>query len=147
MNHEDFMNVALEEANQGDAPYGAVIVKDNQIVAKAHNTVRRDNDPSAHAEMNVIRQMTNKINSPSLAGYTLYATAEPCPMCATACIWAGIDEIIIGASIQELISCNQSQINLACEEIIAKGPKDIKVTKGVMQQQCLALFDSYPQIS
>jgi len=144
MNHEDFMNVALEEANQGDAPYGAVIVKGNQILAKAHNTVKRDNDPSAHAEMNVIRNMTNQINSPSLAGYTLYATAEPCPMCATACIWAGIDEIIIGASIEDLIRRNQAQINLACEEIIAKSPQDIKVTKGVMREESLALFSSYP---
>lgn len=143
MDLEYFMNVALEEAKQGDAPYGAVIVKNNQILAKAYNTVKRDRDPSAHAEMNVIRSMTNKLNSPSLEGYTLYATAEPCPMCATACIWAGIDEIIIGASIQELINCNQAQIDVSCEELIAKGPKDIKVTKGVLKQECLALFEHY----
>lgn len=140
MNHEDFMAVALTEAKKGDAPYGAVIVKNGQILAKAYNTVKRDRDPSAHAEMNVIRKLTNEINSPSLEGYTLYATAEPCPMCATACIWAGIDEIIIGASIQDLVDRNQAQINLACEEIIAKGMKDIKVTKGVLCQESLALF-------
>ncbi|KJH70123.1 nucleoside deaminase [Aliterella atlantica] len=140
MNHEYFMDVALAEAKKGDAPYGAVIVKNSQILAKGCNTVKRDCDPSAHAEMNVIRKMTNEIKSPSLEGYTLYATAEPCPMCATACIWAGIDEIIIGASIQDLIDCNQAQINLACEEIIAKGTKDIKVTKGVLRQESLALF-------
>lgn len=140
MNHKDFMTVALAEAKKGDAPYGAVIVKNGQMLAKAYNTVKRDRDPSAHAEMNVIRKLTNELNSPSLKGYTLYATAEPCPMCATACIWAGIDEIIIGASIQDLIDCNQAQINLACEEIIAKGMKDIKVTKGVLRQESLALF-------
>lgn len=140
MNHEYFMSVALAEAKKADAPYGAVIVKNGQILAKAGNTVQRDCDPSAHAEMNAIRNMTNQINSPSLAGYTLYATAEPCPMCATACIWAGIDDIIIGASIQDLISYNQAQINLACEEIIAKSFKDIKVTKGILRQESLALF-------
>ena len=84
MTPEDFMRLALEEAKQGDSPYGAVIVKDNEVVAKGYNTVKRDCDPSAHAEMNVIRSLTAKIQTPSLEGYTIYATGEPCPMCAMA---------------------------------------------------------------
>ena len=58
MNPEDFMQLALSEAKKGDSPYGAVIVKDNEVVAKGYNTVRRDSDPSAHAEMNAIRSLT-----------------------------------------------------------------------------------------
>ena len=140
MQHEKFMALALAEAKKGDSPYGAVIVKDNEVVAKAYNTVIRDSDPSAHAEMNAIRDLTTKNNSPSLAGYTMYASGEPCAMCAAACIWAGIDEIIIGASVEDLININQSQIHLSCEEIIAKSSKKIKVTKGILQQESLALF-------
>jgi tRNA(adenine34) deaminase len=140
MNHEKFMALALAEAKKGDSPYGAVIVRDDEVVAKAYNTVTRDSDPSAHAEMKAIRALTTKNHSPSLAGYTIYATGEPCPMCAAACIWAGIDEIIVGASIQDLIDINQSQIHLSCEELIAKSSKNIKVTKGVLQQESLALF-------
>ncbi len=140
MKREDFMQLALAEAKQGDSPYGAVIVKDNIVVAQAHNTVSRDSDPSAHAEINVIRSLTNKIKTPSLAGYSIYTTGEPCPMCATACVWTGVSEIIYGASIQDLIAINQSQIDISCEEIIAKSFRKISVIKGVLRDECLELF-------
>lgn len=139
MNTEDFMRLALSEAKKGDSPYGAVIVKDNEVVAKGYN-IRRDSDPSAHAEMNAIRSLTTKIQNPSLEGYTIYATGEPCPMCATACVWTGLAEIIIGASIEDLILVNQSQVRISCEEIIAKSFKNIKVTKGLLKEECLQLF-------
>lgn len=137
---EYFMKIALEEAKQGDAPYGAVIVKDHQVVAKAHNTVKTDSDPTAHAEVNAIRSLAKKLNNPALAGYILYTTCEPCPMCTALCVWAGISEIILGASIQELIDAGVSQINVSCEEIIAQGFREIKVTKGVLKEESLQLF-------
>jgi tRNA(Arg) A34 adenosine deaminase TadA len=140
MNSEDFMRLALEEAKKGDAPYGAVIVKDNQVVALAHNTVKRDSDPSAHAEINVIRNLTAQLQNPSLEGYTIYTTGEPCPMCATACVWTGISEIVYGASIEDLVSVNQSQINISCEEVITKSFRKIKVQRGVLREECLKLF-------
>jgi guanine deaminase len=140
MKPEDFMHLALAEAKKGDAPYGAVIVKDNKVVAVGHNTVRQDNDPSAHAEINVIRSLTAKIKNPSLEGYSIYTTGEPCPMCATACVWSGISEIVYGASIQDLISVKQSQIDISCEEVIAKSFRNIKVTKGILKNECLELF-------
>jgi tRNA(adenine34) deaminase len=140
MNHEYFMRLALEQANQGDAPYGAVIVTDNQVVAAGYNTVLRDHDPSAHAEINTIRYLTTQLQSPKLDGCRIYTTGEPCPMCASACIWAGISEIIYAVSIEDLIALNQSQINISCEEVIAKSDKAIKVTKGVLRAEVLKLF-------
>lgn len=140
MKPEDFMRLALSEAKKGDAPYGAVIVKDNKVVAAAYNTVSRDSDPSAHAEINVIRSLTAKLKNTSLEGYTIYTTGEPCPMCATACVWAGLSEIVYGASIDDLISVNQSQIHIYCEEVIEKSFRQIKVTKGVLKKECLDLF-------
>ncbi|MDZ8030689.1 nucleoside deaminase [Nostoc sp. DedSLP04] len=140
MNSESFMRLALAEAKKGDAPYGAVIVKDNEVVAVAHNTVKRDNDPSAHAEINAIRSLTAKLKNPSLEGYSIYTTGEPCPMCATACVWSGLSEIVYGASIQDLITVNQSQISISCEEVIANSFQKIKVTKDVLKNECLELF-------
>jgi guanine deaminase len=102
--------------------------------------VKRDSDPSAHAEINVIRSLTTKTKNHSLEGYTIYTTGEPCPMCATACVWTGISEIVYGASIQDLIAVNQSQINISCEEVIAKGFRNIKVKKGLLREECLQLF-------
>lgn len=140
MNSEDFMRLALAEAEKGDAPYGAAIVKDNEVVAVAHNTVITDNDPSAHAEINAIRSLTAQLKSPSLEGYSIYTTGEPCPMCATACVWSGLSEIVYAASIEDLISVNQSQINISCEQVIARSFKKIKVTKGILRNECLQLF-------
>ncbi|MDZ8239667.1 MAG: nucleoside deaminase [Nostoc sp. ChiQUE01a] len=140
MNSEYFMHLALAEAKKGDAPYGAVIVKDNEVVAVGHNTVKRDNDPSAHAEINVIRSLTAKLKNPSLEGYSIYTTGEPCPMCATACVWSGLSEIVYGASIQDLVLVNQSQINISCEEVIAQSFRNIKVKKGILKNECLQLF-------
>ncbi len=140
INQEYFMRLAIAEAKKGDAPYGAVIVKDDEVVAVAYNTVSKDNDPSAHAEINVIRSLTAKLKNLSLEGYSIYTTGEPCPMCAAACIWAGISEIVYAVSIQDLISLNQSQIDITCEEMIAKSFRKIKVIKGVLKEECLALF-------
>ncbi|BAZ68218.1 MAG: nucleoside deaminase [Pelatocladus maniniholoensis HA4357-MV3] len=140
MTPEDFMRLAIAEAKKADAPYGAVIVKEGEVVAVGYNTVKRDNDPSAHAEINVIRSLTAKLQNYSLEGYSIYTTGEPCPMCATACVWAGVSEIIYGASIQDLISVNQSQIEITCEEIIAKSFKKVKLRKGVLRKECVELF-------
>jgi tRNA(adenine34) deaminase len=137
---EDFMRIALEEALKGDMPFGAVIVKDNQVVARGHNTVRRDSDPSAHAEVNVIRNLTRQLKNPSLEGYTLYATGEPCPMCAATCVWAGISEIIFAASIQDLMDAGVNQIEISCEEVIAKGFRKINLSKGLLREESVRLF-------
>jgi tRNA(adenine34) deaminase len=140
MDNECFMRIALEAAKKGDAPYGAVIVKDNEVVTVAYNTVRQDSDPSAHAEINAIRTLTASLKNPSLEGYTIYTTGEPCPMCATACVWTGISKIVYGASIKDLIEVKQSQIDISCEEIIAKSFKNITVTRGVLRKECMELF-------
>jgi len=143
MNHEDFMKVALLEAKQGDMPYGAVLVKDHKIVAKAHNSAQTDNDVSAHAEINALRRFTTQAKSYSLdvlKGYTLYTTCEPCPMCAAACVWSGVSEIVFGASTKELIELGSEQIDLTCEDVIAQGFQRIKVTKGILAEECLELF-------
>ncbi len=95
---EKFMNIALKEAKNGvlknhGGPFGAVIVKDNKIISKAHNTVIKTNDPTAHAEINAIRKASKKLNNFNLSGCEIYTTCEPCPMCLSAIIWARIDKI------------------------------------------------------
>jgi tRNA(Arg) A34 adenosine deaminase TadA len=143
MTHEDFMRAALAEAKKGDLPYGAVLVKDNQIVIRGYNTAQTDNDVSAHAEINVLRNFTKQNNNYSLdalKGYTLYTTCEPCPMCAAACVWAGVSQIVFGASIEQLIAIGSEQIDLSCETVVAKGFQDIKVIRGILARECLELF-------
>jgi tRNA(adenine34) deaminase len=142
MNHEQFMQEALIEAKKGDLPYGAVIVKDNEIIMRGYNTAQTDNDVSAHAELNVLRAFTKKYgySLDALSGYTLYTTCEPCPMCAAACVWAGVSQIVFGASSQQVKELGQEQINLACKTVIDQGFQNIEVVGGILDEKCLELF-------
>jgi tRNA(adenine34) deaminase len=98
---EKYMREALKEAQQaafeGEVPIGAVIVCNNQIVARAHNLTQRLNDPTAHAEMQAITSATHAIGGKYLNDCVLYVTLEPCVMCAGALFWAQIGKIIYGA--------------------------------------------------
>ena len=142
MNHEQFMREAIVEAKKGDRPYGAVIVKDSEILIRAYNTTQRDNDVSAHAEINALRSFTKKYgySLDTLSGCTLYTTCEPCPMCAAACIWSGVSTVVFGASIAQLIDIGNKQIDLSCRTVAEKGFQALKVIDGVLADECLDLF-------
>ena len=118
MKDEYFMRLAIEQAIQGDWPYGAVLVKDDAVIAKAYNTVIRDQDVTAHAEVNLIRKALRDVSGLSLKQYTLYTSGEPCPMCAGAVIWSGVSRLVFGASIEQLIAAGQPQINMPAQQII-----------------------------
>ena len=95
-----FMREAIRLANEsvakGGGPFGAVIVKDGEILAECSNSVTLDNDPTAHAEVNAIRQACKALGVFHLAGSVIYCSCEPCPMCLGAIYWAGITRIYYG---------------------------------------------------
>lgn len=98
--NELFMRRAIElsienVANDG-GPFGAVIVKDGTIIAEGANRVTADNDPTAHAEVSVIRIAANKLGTFDLSGCEIYTSCEPCPMCLGAIYWAHLDKIYYG---------------------------------------------------
>jgi guanine deaminase len=98
-----FMKVAYEQAsknletNEG-GPFGAVIVKDGEIVAAAHNMVLATNDPTMHAEIAAIRAATKQLGRCHLDDCVIYSTCEPCPMCMAAIMWARIPTVYYGAN-------------------------------------------------
>lgn len=95
---DDMNNEAIEKSvklselsiEKGGGPFGAVIVKNGQIIAEAHNTVTITNDPTAHAEINAIREACNKLKTFDLSDCEIYSSCEPCPMCLSAIYWAKI---------------------------------------------------------
>ncbi|MDQ2994574.1 MAG: nucleoside deaminase [Pseudomonadota bacterium] len=93
--------IALAEdgvnSNRG-GPFGAVIVKDNQIISRGNNRVTSSNDPTAHAEITAIRAACEKLNTFSLQGCEIYTSCEPCPMCLSAIYWARIEHIYYAAT-------------------------------------------------
>ncbi|MBR3798112.1 MAG: nucleoside deaminase [Bacteroidales bacterium] len=96
-NNEKFMRLAIEKSlesvDNGGGPFGAVVVKDGEVVAVASNSVTIDNDPTAHAEVNAIRMACKKLGTFDLSGCEIYASCEPCPMCLASIYWARIGKL------------------------------------------------------
>uniref|UniRef100_A0AAF5D6D2 CMP/dCMP-type deaminase domain-containing protein n=2 Tax=Strongyloides stercoralis TaxID=6248 RepID=A0AAF5D6D2_STRER len=106
---EDFMKVAVDEAETGvnsnhGGPFGAVIVKDGEIVATGHNMVLINNDPTCHAEVTAIRNACKVLKNFSLKGCIMYTSCYPCPMCLGAILWSGIEKCYYAANSKEAAS-------------------------------------------
>ena len=144
MSHEKFMELALEEAAQaaalGEVPIGAVIVKEEKVIARAHNMREHWLDATAHAEVIAIREACEKLQNWRLSGCTLYVTLEPCPMCAGAIINARIDRLVFGAydgkagavvSVQQMFSLPYNHRP--------------RVTEGLLELPCAAVLQDFFQ--
>ena len=123
------------------SPFGALIVKtdDGGRLMRAANAVKRENDPSSHAEVRTIRLACKKRGSPSLAGYTMYPTCEPCPMCMAAALWAKLDRLVFGATIAD---ANRYclQIHIPAREVTKRSDLRCVIEGPVLRQLCNTLF-------
>jgi len=139
--------MAINEAKKGivaghGGPFGSVIVKDGAVIAKAHNQVLKNNDPTCHGEIMAIHKACKKINSFDLNGCVLYTTAEPCPMCLGAILWANIDKVYYGCNI------------IDTEGIGFRDKKFYEMDKNTKAEfineldrnQCLNLFNEYKSL-
>jgi len=135
---EHFMKEALKEAQKAfvadEVPVGAVIVCQNQIIARAHNQVERLSDPTAHAEMLAFTSASNFLGGKYLEDCTLYVTIEPCLMCAGASYWSRIGKIVYGAD-DDKRGFSQIKTNVL-------HPKT-KVIKGILPKECRSLMTTY----
>lgn len=111
----DYMDIALEEAKKamelGEVPVGAIIIKDNKIISKAHNLKETLNDPTAHAEILAIQKATKVLKNWRLSGCEMYVTLEPCPMCAGAILQSRISKLHIGTFDDKTGACG-SVVNI-----------------------------------
>lgn len=100
MNKEEFMREAIrlsvENVHNGGGPFGAVIVKDGKIIATGVNRVTASCDPTAHAEVNAIREAASRLHTFNLSSCEIYTSCEPCPMCLAAIYWARLDKVYYG---------------------------------------------------
>jgi guanine deaminase len=142
---EKYMDEAIKEAligiRGGDGgPFGCVIVRDGEIIGRGHNHVVAHNDPTAHGEIVAIRDACKNIGSFSLAGCELYTTAEPCPMCLAAILWARIDKVYYGCRVADTaeIGFDDSEFYEAL-----KGKKKLYTMEEVGREDCLKVFEEY----
>lgn len=139
----DFMQLAIEEARaaaaSGEVPIGALLVHDGNVIARAGNRTIRDCDPTAHAEMVVIREAAGHFANYRMPGSTLYVTIEPCSMCAGAIIQARIPRIVYGADDPKGGAVR------SCFEILTSRSLNhqVEVTSGVLASDCAAILQSF----
>lgn len=140
------MQMAIEEAREGirqghGGPFGCVIVKDGEVVAKGHNRVLKDHDATAHGEMMAIRKAGEMLGTHNLEGCTLYTTGEPCHMCLCAILWANISKVYYGCTIAD-----NARIGFRDEhfDTLFGGRDQLgDLMTELDRDDCLRLFDEY----
>ena len=132
-----FMKQALQEAKKAlendEIPVGAIVVANNQIIARGHNLTEQLNDVTAHAEMQAITAAANHIGGKYLKGCTLYVTLEPCLMCGGALSWSQIDRVVFGAEDENRGAGRVSGVYHPKTEVVG----------GVMKEECAVLINEF----
>lgn len=139
----EYMQLALEEARAsaaaGEVPIGALLVYEERIIARSGNRTIRDNDPTAHAEIVVMREAAHILDNYRLAGTTLYVTLEPCSMCAGAMIQARVSKLVYGAEDP------RGGAVRSCFEVLSHPQLNhrVEVVSGVLSQESSSLLQSF----
>jgi len=144
--NKDFMrsaiSLSIQSVKSGGGPFGALIVKDGQIVAAGTNRVTKDNDPTAHAEIVAIRTAAQQLGTFNLSGCELYTSCEPCPMCLAAIYWSHLDKIYYGNTKEDAKNIGFDD-SFIYEEIALK-PEDRKLkSEHVMPYEAKVAFHDW----
>ena len=140
---EKYMEIALKEAQKAvildEVPVGAIIVKDDKIIARGHNLREKSNDPTSHAEINAIRKACKKLNSWRLEGATIYVTVEPCSMCAGTILQSRISRLVYGTT-DPKGGAIESSLELFNAKNINHHPE---IVGGVLKEKCSTIISNY----
>ncbi|MEZ0209706.1 MAG: tRNA adenosine(34) deaminase TadA, partial [Methylophilus sp.] len=143
MQDQDYMRIAIalaeEAAGLGEVPVGAIVVKNGEVIGRGKNAPISLNDPTAHAEIQAMREAAQHLGNYRLVDCALYVTLEPCAMCSGAIQHARISRLVYGAS-DPKTGCCGSVINLMAE---AKLNHHCEITNNVMAEECGALLSSF----
>ena len=140
---ERFMQTAIdlsvENVKNGGGPFGAVIVRDGEVIATGTNRVTANNDPTAHAEVSAIRAACTKVGNFKLEGCTCYSSCEPCPMCLSALYWAGVERIFYGNTKDDAKAINFDD-SFIYDEIAKPYAKRVIPAINFMREEALSAF-------
>jgi tRNA(Arg) A34 adenosine deaminase TadA len=141
--HDAFLRDALALAEQayarGDEPFGAVLVIDGEVILTASNTVARENDPTRHAELNLVSQASRTLPRETLRGATLYASTEPCAMCAGAICRTRVPKVVYACSGQGLRDLIGGGLAVPCRQILQRPHHLVEVLGPLLEEEGLAL--------
>lgn len=136
---EEAFQEAVCAAAEGEVPIGAVIVREGEIIARAHNRTEQAGDPTAHAEMLAIREAAAHLGGWRLTGCSMFVTAEPCSMCAGAIVWARIEKLYIGTMDPKAGACG-SVFNIPQDKRLNHY---VEIETGLMGEECSALMKDF----
>lgn len=143
MDDERYMLLAIEEAKEslreGNNGFGAVIVRNGEVIASEHDREDTQQDPTSHAELNAIRAASRKYGK-KLADCALFSTHEPCPMCAAAIVWAKIPTVVYGYSIRDAIGQGRKRMEISCADIFEQSGAQVEIRAGVLKEACAILY-------
>ena len=143
MSEQDYIREAIrlsvENVNNGGGPFGAVIVKDGNIIATGVNRVTSHNDPTAHAEVNAIRKACEILNTYDLSGCEIYSSCEPCPMCLGAVYWARLSKLVFANTKKDAKDINFDD-SFIYDEIALPIEKRSLPTTTLLRDEALAAF-------
>lgn len=132
-----------QAATLGHQPYGAVLVSaQGQHLLSAHNTQGDSADITGHAELNLVRQAAAALGAKVLKGSTVYASGEPCPMCAGALYWAGVARVVFALGVDSMRALNgdDSVLPLHCADAVSGGTRTVRVTGPALEDEARAVF-------
>ena len=145
--NEQFIRQAIQLAEQarqrGNDPFGALLVIDGQVVLTAENTVNSERNPTCHAEINLIQKAFREITKGQIARATLYASCEPCAMCAGAIYWAGIRKIVYALPTEELAKIAGGSLTISCREIFARAQDRVQVAGPFLVEEARRVHEGY----
>jgi len=140
---KEYMKMALEEAEEagrnGEVPVGAILVKGDQVVAKDHNRSIELSDPTAHAEILVLRRAGEALGNYRLNDTVMYVTSEPCPMCAAAMIHGRISRLVFG-TLEPKFGAVDSKFKLLKKDGLNH---KVEITRGVLEKECAEILKSF----
>ena len=142
-----YMRMAVNEARKGikaghGGPFGAVIVRDDVVIAKGHNQVIKNNDPTCHGEIMAIHKACKKLGTFDLSGCEIYTTGEPCPMCMAAILWANIEKVFYGCNILDT-----EEIGFRDKKFYEQFANREQFIQELDRKQCLKLYGEYKRIT
>ena len=136
------IDLSIDNVANGGGPFGAVIVRDGQVIATGTNRVTANCDPTAHAEVNAIRAACESLKCFKLTGCTIYTSCEPCPMCLSAIYWAGIERIFYGNTKQDAKQINFDDSFIYDQIALDQANRAIPCIN-IMREQALAGFRAW----
>ena len=146
-----FMRRAIDEARKNlpamdGGPFGVCLVRNDAVLAVAHNTVLKDLDPTCHGETNAIRLAARKLKNYDLSGCEIYSTTEPCPMCFAAIHWARIVRLIYGTTIIEVARLGFNELTISSQQVKALGRSPVAIYPGFLADECRQLLAEWARM-